>query len=122
MGFIFRCLATAVAAAAAVWLVPGIEIIGGGEAWTSIAIFAVTLSLVNMIVKPIVSALSLPLSCLTFGLFSLVINVLMLYLAAWLANEMFGAGFYIDGFFSALFASIVISIVSSVVNAVIDRG
>lgn len=121
MGFILRCVATAVAAAVAVWLVPGIEITGGGEAWVSIAIFAVVLSLANMIVKPILELLSMPLSCLTLGLFSFVINVLMLYLSAWVVNNYFGVGFYIEGFISALIASIVISIVSSIVTFFIDR-
>lgn len=116
MSFIMRCLATAIAAGVAVWLVPGIDIMGGMEAWIGIALFGVVLSLTNIVIKPILKMLSLPISCLTLGLFYLVINTLMIYIAAWITNELFGVGFYIENFLSALIASVVISVVSAVVN------
>ena len=119
MSFFVRWLVTAIAVAAAVWLVPGIQIFGGDSAWVGIALFALILSLVNMSIKPILQLLSLPISVLTLGIFYLVVNTLLLYLAAWLANGLFGVGFWIAGFGSAFVASIVISIVSAIVNSLV---
>lgn len=116
MGFIMRWLITAVAAGVAIWLVPGIDITGGTEAWVAVALFGLVLSLTNAIIKPILEFLSAPITCLTLGLFYLVINVAVIYIAAAITNGLFGAGIVVSGFFSALFASIVISIVSAIVN------
>lgn len=119
MSFILRWIATAVAVAAAVWLVPGIEVLGGGESWMSIALIALVLSLINMSVKPILHVLSLPITVITLGLFYLVVNTLVLYLAAWLANALFAVGFEIATFGSGFVAAIVISIVSGIVNGIL---
>ncbi|MBQ9955634.1 MAG: phage holin family protein [Eggerthellaceae bacterium] len=116
MAFIMRWLVTAIAAGVAVWLIPGIDIIGGTEAWVAIALFGLVLSLTNIIIKPILEVLSLPITCLTLGIFYLVINVAVIYIAAGITNGLFGVGIVVSGFFSALFASIVISIVSAIVN------
>lgn len=121
MGFIIRWLVTAVAVGVAVWLVPGIDIIGGTSAWAGIALFALVLSLVNISVKPVLQVLSLPVTVLTLGIFYLIVNTLMLYVAAWLANGIFQVGFDIATFGSAFVASIVISIVSSIVNALVGN-
>ncbi len=119
MGFLIRWIVTALAVAAAIWIVPGIDIIGGDSAWVGIAIFALILSLINISIKPLLQLLSLPVTVITLGLFYLVVNTLLLYLAAWLANSLFGVGIFIEGFFSAFLASIVISVVSAIVNAII---
>lgn len=119
MSFLIRWIVTAIAVAAAVWLIPGIEIIGGDSAWVGIVIFALFLSLIDISIKPILQILSLPISVLTLGIFYLVVNTALLYLAAWLANGLFGVGFWISGFGSAFLASIVISIVSAIVNAIV---
>ena len=119
MNFIIRWLVTAIAVGVAVWLVPGIVIIGGDSAWVAIAIFALFLSLIDISIKPLLQLLSLPVSVLTLGLFYLVVNTLLLYIAAWLANGIFQAGFYIDGFGWAFLASIVISIVSALLNSLL---
>lgn len=117
MNFIIRWIVTALAVGAAVWLVPGIEVVDG-TAWAGIAIFALVLALINMSIKPILQLLSLPVSVLTLGIFYLVVNTLLLYLAAWLANGLFDVGFSIASFGSAFVASIVISIVSAIVNSI----
>lgn len=118
MRFIIRWIVTALAVGAAVWLVPGIEVLDGA-AWAGIAIVALVLSLINMSIKPILQILSLPVTVLTLGIFYLVVNTLLLYLAAWLANGLFGIGFHIATFGSAFVASIVISIVSALVNGIL---
>ena len=119
--FIIRWLVTAIAVGVAVWLVPGIDIVGGTSAWVGIALFALVLSLVNISIKPIMQALSLPVTILTLGIFYLVVNTLMLYIAAWLANGIFQVGFAIATFGSAFVASIVISIVSGIVNSLVGK-
>ena len=119
MQFIIRWLATAVAVGAAVWLVPGIAVLGTTESWIAVAITGLALSLIDMSIKPLLQLLSLPITCLTFGIFYLVVNTAMLYLAAWLSNGMFNVGFYISSFGSAFFASIVISIVSAIMNSIV---
>lgn len=121
MNFIIRWLVTAVAVGVAVWLVPGIEVVGGTEAWVAIAIFGLILSLINISVKPIMQVLSLPITVITLGIFYLVVNTLMLYVAAWLANGIFQAGVDIATFGSAFVASIVISIVSGIMNALVGK-
>ena len=111
----------AIAVGAAVWIVPGIEIVSTGESWVGIVLFALILSLINMSVKPILQVLSLPVTVLTLGIFYIVVNTLLLYIAAWLANGLFGAGFYIASFGSAFVASIVISIVSALVTGLVGN-
>lgn len=121
MGFIMRWLATAVAAGAAVWLVPGITVVGGSSEAMAIAVFALVFSLVNVVLKPILQALSMPITFLTLGLFYVVVNAALLMLAAKLSTEMFGAGLVVDSFGSAFLASIVISLVSAFVNGVLGK-
>lgn len=89
MNFIIRWLVTAIAVGVAVWIVPGMDLLGGTDAWVGIAIFGLILSLINISIKPIMQVLSLPISVITLGIFYLVVNTLMLYIAAWLANGIF---------------------------------
>ena len=121
MNFIVRWLVTAIAVGVAVWLVPGIGIVGGTEAWAAIAIFGLILSLINISVKPVMQVLSLPITVITLGIFYLVVNTLMLYVAAWLANGIFQVGIDIATFGSAFVASIVISSVSGIMNALVGN-
>lgn len=119
MNFIIRWLVTAIAVGVAVWLVPGIEIIGGNEAWVGIAIFGLMLALVNISIKPLMQVLSIPITVITLGIFYLIVNTFLLYVAAWLANGIFQVGFAIATFGSAFVASIVISIVSGIMNSLV---
>ena len=86
---------------------------GIGAALVAVAI----LSLVNGFIRPVVSLLTLPLNCLTMGLFSFVINALMF----WLASK-FALGLYVRDFWAALFGSVVFSIISGLLNAFIPEG
>lgn len=118
MKFLLRWLATALAVAVVIWIVPGVDIIDGSEAWGAIALFAAILALINLSVRPVLQVLSLPISILTLGIFYLVVNTFMLYIAGWIANGLFHVGFIIETFGSAFVASIVISIVSGIVNSI----
>ena len=85
------------------WIFSGIVIDGFGTALVA----AFVLGLINAIIKPIISFFTLPLTIITLGLFSLVINAFMLSLAS-----SFVTGFYIDSFATAFVASIVLSILN----------
>lgn len=81
---------------------------------TTAIIAAVVLALINTIVRPVIVLLTLPISMLTLGLFLLVINAAMLYVAAWLVN-----GFDVGGYWDALIASLIISVVVALLNGLI---
>lgn len=82
------------------YLVPGIQITGFGAALVVVCVMA----LVNALIKPIVTFISLPLNIITLGLFGIVINALLFMLVAY-----FAPGFEIDGFWSALIGAIAAS-------------
>ena len=121
MNFIIRWIVTAVAVGAAVWIVPGITAVGSNST-IAIIVLALVLSLINISLKPILQFLSMPISILTLGIFYLIVNALMLELAAWAAGGIFGSGIYISGFGSAFFGSIIISIVSAIMNSIIGNN
>lgn len=77
------------------------------QQWTDVLVAALVLSLVNTFVRPILLLISLPLVVLSFGLFVLVINALMLYFVGSIVH-----GFHVPSFLSALGGSIIISLVS----------
>lgn len=117
MNFILRWIACAIAVAAAVWIVPGISIIGGDSAWLPVIAVALFLALINASIKPLLQLLSLPVTVLTLGIFAIIVNALMLELASWLATALFGTGLSIASFGSAFVASIIISIVAAIINS-----
>jgi putative membrane protein len=78
----------------------------------ALVISALLLGFANAIVKPLLIVLTLPLTFITFGLFLLVINALMIQLVAWLVK-----GFKLSGFWTAFFASIFISVLSFALGA-----
>jgi len=83
--------------------------------YLSLILTGLTLGVVNAIVKPILVMVSMPVTCLTLGLFIFVINALMLLLVSAIP----GLGFVVDGFIVALAASILISLVSWALSMVL---
>jgi len=77
-------------------------------------IAVVVLAIVNTIVRPIVKLLALPITCLTLGLFSFVINALMF----WLVFEVV-PGFHVKGLIAPLFASVVMSVINGILSSLI---
>ena len=118
MRLIVRWLISAAAVWAAAYLVPGIRVEGG---ITDYLVVALVIGLVNALIRPIVSWLACGLIVLTLGLFLLVINAVLLLVAAWIAQQA-GAQFYVDGFVPALYGSIVISVVSFVLSMLLPDG
>ncbi len=109
---LLRLLGNAIALYAATTLIDGIRFGAGGEVDIG-GLLAVTLifGVVNAIIKPIVKLATCPVYLVTLGLFTLVVNALMLLLTGWLAG-LFNVDFQIDGFGAAFWGAIVISLVS----------
>lgn len=120
MRLLISWFSTAVALAAAAYLIPGIRVTDTETlpGWATVAIMAIIIGLVNALIRPLLKALTCPLIILTLGLFTLVINGLMLWLASWI-GEQGGLGFSVDGFWAAFWGALVVSIVSAIVNALL---
>lgn len=116
MGFLIRIILNVVVSTAAIWvadrLIDGVTL--SNVLWEALAV-GLIFGVVNAVVKPIVKLLSLPVIILTLGLFSLIINTLLLMLVATLAGDWLQVG----NFFDAFLASIIISVVVWVLNQII---
>ena len=108
MGFIIRLLVNMVAILIIAYLLPSVIAV---DSWTAALAAAFLLGIVNAVIRPILFFLTLPLTILTFGLFLLVLNGLMLWLVAALMR-----GFHVNGFWGAVLGSILISIVSWILS------
>ncbi len=115
MRLLLRWLVVALALLITASVVPGIRI-EGSNAWVTVAVVAVVLGLVNATIRPLLSFLSCGLIILTLGLFTLVINAVMLGLSSWIAVNLLGIGFYVDGFVPALIGAILVSIISALLS------
>jgi len=113
--FLIRAAVTGVALWVVTLIVPGISFIGGGSSLQKAAIVfgvAVIFGVVNALIRPIVSFLSIPLYILTLGLFHIVVNALMLWITAWITDHTTHWGLHIDRFWwTAIWAAILLSIV-----------
>jgi putative membrane protein len=109
-------LITAIAVAVAVAMVPGVVFVGS-SAMMSVVVFAAVLAVLNAFIKPLLQIVSLPITILTLGIFALIVNTAVLYLAAWLSAGLFETSLVIEGFGSAFLTSLIISVISSILNA-----
>ena len=114
---ILRLLINAAALLAAVWLIPGIDFVGGPARLIGVA---AVFGIVNALVRPILTVLSCPLIVITLGLFTLVINALLLLLTGYL-SQAWNLGFRVDGFLPAFLGGIVIGLVSTVLTLTAGR-
>lgn len=112
--FLIRWGINAVALYAAVWIVPGIEFRGD---WTGVLWLALISGLLNALVRPVLKFLTCPLIILTLGLFTIVINTVMLLLTSRI-GQAFGIGLTVDGFWTAVLGSLVISVVSIIMSVI----
>jgi putative membrane protein len=121
--FVVKTIANAGALAVAVWLLDKITLTGDstGKKVGTLLLVALIFGLVNFLVKPIVKLLSLPLLILTLGLFTLIVNALMLLLTSWLADTL-DLSFHVEGFWTAVLGGLIISIVSWALNVVLPDG
>jgi len=114
MKLVLRILINALALGAAAYLVPGIH----AGSVTSVVLIALVFGVLNALVRPLLKLLSCPLIVLTLGLFTLVLNAVMLLLTAKL-GQAFGIDFAVDGFKAAFLGALVVSVVSVVLSWVL---
>jgi putative membrane protein len=113
--FLLRWGINTIALYVAIQLLPGLEHTGSGAALMGVALI---FGLVNAAIKPALIVLSCPLVILTFGLFVLIINGMLVMLTAWL-SQWFDLGFYVDGLGWGILGSLVISLVSLFFNSLL---
>lgn len=106
MKILFQWFISTLAILIAAYLVPGVTV-----TLTGALIAAVVLGALNLFIRPILVVLTLPITILTLGLFSLVINALLVMLTSY-----FVSGFGVFGFWPALFFALVLSVVNWVFN------
>ena len=116
MKFIVQWIVCAIAVGVAAWIVPGFSVGMTAQTWVAVAALGLVLALLNGSVKPLLQAISLPVTILTMGIFYLIVNTAVLYLAAWLVNGIFGIAIVFLSFGSAFAASIIVSLVSLILN------
>jgi putative membrane protein len=120
MKIIVRILINAVALWLTALLLPAFELT---SEVLGILLVAVIFGLVNALIRPIVKLLSLPLTVLTLGLFTLVINTIMLLLTAWIAGDYLSIeGNFLTRLLWAFVGSIIISIISTVLSWILPDG
>ena len=113
IAFLAHLLITAALLLLVANLVRGIQVAGWGTAFLG----AIVLGLVNAFVRPVMVLLTLPLTVLTFGLFLLVVNALMLWLAAALVP-----GIRVQGFGPALLGSLLLTLLNIAVASLVGPG
>jgi putative membrane protein len=113
--FIQRWIISTVAVLVATYVVPGIKY---GN-WRDLLVATLVLGLLNSFLRPLLMLLSLPLLIVTLGLFTIVINAVLLLLVSWLLHD---DHFHVAGFGSAFWGALVISIVSLLLNSITGTG
>ncbi len=105
MNLLIRILITAVLVVIIAHFMPGVVVAN----FTTSLIVAVVLGLLNIFIKPILILFTLPITIVTFGLFLLVINAIIIMLCTKIVG-----GFHVDSFWTAVFFSIILSISQSI--------
>jgi putative membrane protein len=124
--FAIKVLVNGVALWVAAHVVKGIHLAANTTSTSSqlVTIFwvAIIFGVLNALIKPVMTILSLPVIILTLGLFALIVNAAMLELTSWAAGQ-FKLGFHVDQFFwDAVFGAIIITVVSMILNLVLPDG
>jgi putative membrane protein len=114
--FVLRVVATALAVyIAATWLFPNLIVIRSEQPFVTVLVFAVILGVLNAFLRPVLLLLTLPLNLLTLGLFTLVVNAIVF----WLATVVQGGGVQVADFGAAFLGALVVTIVSFIASRVI---
>lgn len=109
MNLFLRILITAILVVSIAYFMPGVSV----DSFTTSLIVAVVLGLLNLFVKPILILFTLPVTLVTFGLFLLVINAVIIMLCTKIVG-----GFQVETFWTAVFFSIILSISQSILHKV----
>ena len=118
MLIVWRLLINAAALWAATRLVAGISF--GGD-WRLLLVVALVFGVLNVSVRPILTLLALPLLIVSLGLFTFVLNALMLWLTSAISGAL-GLGFHVEGFRAAFLGALVVSVVSFMLSLFVASG
>jgi putative membrane protein len=112
-GFLVRLVISGIAIWVAALIVPGVQLGEAefGEQLLTILVVALIFGVVNAVLGPVIRVVTLPLYLLTLGLFSLIVNALLLWLTGWMATQM-GLAFSVVGFWGAVLGALVVSLVT----------
>ena len=121
MGVVLRILINATALWVAVQLLDGFNYDFEGDSWVGFLVVALLLGVLNAVVKPILTLLSLPAVLLTLGLFLLVVNAIVLALTLWLSDAL-GLALTSDGFGWTFLAALIVSLVSWALESFLRQG
>jgi putative membrane protein len=112
MRLLLLWILNAVALLAVTWLLPSIQVSGFGAA----LIAALVLGFINTLVRPVLALLTLPITVLTLGIFYLVLNGFLFWLASALLP-----GFHVAGFWAAVFGAILYGVITWALSALIPN-
>jgi len=103
---LLRWVLFALAVMLVAWIIPGISV---ENIWAALGLAAI-IGLVNLLIKPVLSLITMPVNFLTLGLFGVVLNALLLMLAGY-----FAPGVAISGFWPALFGSLLLGLIGGAI-------
>lgn len=121
MRLILRIIINMVAVGLAAWLLPDSVFNVSGGLWV-LFVFSLVIGVVNAFIGPIIKILSLPMTCITLGLFTFIINAILLLISGWLMNLLipgsvdFGGANWLQTLLWAAVIAVVISIISGVLS------
>lgn len=118
MLMLWRLLINAAALWVATRLVPGMSFDGD---WRLLFVVALVFGVLNVSVRPVLMLLTLPFLIVTLGLFTFVLNALMLWLTSAISNAL-GLGFRVEGFGAAFLGALVVTIVSFMLSLFVGSG
>lgn len=107
MEILVRWLLSSLSVIAAAYLLPGIHV----ENFVTALVVSLLLGILNAVVKPVLVILTLPITILSMGLFTFIINALLILLTSLIVH-----GFVVDGFLWALAFSIILSLIQSILT------
>lgn len=111
LSLVLAWIINALSLIALAWILPAVHVQSFGSAMAA----ALVLSVVNLLIRPVLIVLTLPVNLLTLGLFTLIINGFLFWLVA-----NFIQGFTVGGFWWAVLAALLYSLISSLINAVLN--
>jgi putative membrane protein len=115
MPFLVRLVVNAAALWVATRVVPGVSYTGGVLPFLGVAL---VFGVINAYLRPLAKILTFPLIIVTLGIFSLIVNGLMLWLTGALSDAL-GLGFRVSGFWAAFFGALVVSVVSLLLTMIV---
>ena len=110
--FVLKWIGYTLAVMFIAWIIPGITVNGF---WSALLV-ALVLGLINLVIKPLLMFISLPINILTFGLFTLIINAGLMMLAGFITP-----GFQVNGFWSAFWGALILAIIATALNMITKK-